>query len=139
MNDPHLTARLYAHRWGLTLRLARLEKAIASDRASIAQIEMELSRLVLLVPPMIQRKRSPHFVQGEMAKRCRNVMRENRKPMYVGEIVATIMVAKGLPASDLVLRQAIGRQARNALWYMLKRGGAVKAGDGLQARWALPR
>jgi hypothetical protein len=137
MSNALLIERLYAHRRRLTLRVARLEKAIASDRTLIAKIETELSGLALVVPPMIQRKPNPHFVQGEMAQRCRNIMRENRTPMYVGEIVAAIMNAKGLSVSDVVLRQAIGRQARNALWYMWKRDGVVKSGNGLHARWGL--
>jgi hypothetical protein len=137
MGDALQIERLYSRRRRLILRAERLERSAAESRAVVAQIEAELSSLVLFVPPMLQRKPNPHFKPGEMARRCRAVMREADRSVYVPEIIAALMKAKKLDHADLALRREIGKQIRNALFYMERRGTVVKAGSHYAARWEL--
>lgn len=129
--------RLYSRRRRLILRAERLERSAAESRTTVAQIEAELSGLVLFIPPMLQRKPNPHFKPGEMARRCRGVMREAERAVYVPEIIAALMKAKKLDHADLSLRREIGKQVRNALFYMERRGSVVKTGTNYAARWGL--
>jgi hypothetical protein len=83
----------------------------------------------------IQRKSHPHFKPGEMVWRCRTAMRESGRSVYVQEIKAALMKAEKLHHSDLALPREIGKQVRNALFYMERRGTVINVRSHRAARW----
>jgi hypothetical protein len=139
MEDALVIKRLYERRWRRMLALADFERRAAVHKSAIAEIEDELRKLVLFVPPLIRRKPNPHFTPGELSRLCRFVLRERCGAFLAIDQIATgVMRAKGLDIADLGLRKDICRMARGALRRVHGRGTVAKSGWGATARWGLP-
>jgi hypothetical protein len=138
MTNARTIASLYARRRRLTLGLQDFERRAAVYRATIAEVEADLSRALLFVPPLTQRRSPEHFGRREIGLGCRDALRDAcGGGLSTDQVAIFLMRRKGLSIRDLSLRSKVGKQARGALRRLSVRGSVVKIGLGKDARWRL--
>ena len=125
-------------------QIAVLEGQIAKHRADLAHV---MATLRLFDPTAAEKRvrvkrparpRATYFATGEIARRCRNALRDADGPISADDIAFKAMREKGLDPADGALRADMSRRLLWALHKLGKDGKAKRLGGGASARWALP-
>jgi hypothetical protein len=142
-NNTFVISGLVEKRKSLTGLVLDLEERLRQAKQDLVHIDASIR---MFAPDLDFRKishkrpstRSNLFVHGEIARCCREVLREASEPIAAEAIAIHAMQKKGLDIADTKLRLRI---VKSALWSLreLRRSGSVeKLGEGLGARWVLP-
>jgi hypothetical protein len=143
MADPHVISSLRAKRAELAGLIDALEKQIAQLRADLVHVDGML-RLYqpehdpTAIRPKQIRGRNRYFAYGELARLCREALRD-ASPLSVADIVGAVIAAKGFDVGDLALRERIDDLVKAALAPMRRAGSVEKIGQGRGVRWKLGR
>jgi hypothetical protein len=129
---------LNCRRRRIVYRIRDFERKIAALQKTVAEIEAELSGLVLFVSPVSSRKNNTHFAGGDLSRACLDVLRGETRMWYTHEIALAVLGAKGLSTADKTLWREACKPVTDSLGRMERRGIVVKAGYRRQARWGLP-
>ncbi len=144
MGDTHVISGLTAKRVELLGRARSLEDQARQTRADLAHIDAALR----LFDPGIDlgeirakhpgKGRSPWFATGEMARLCREILRDATEALSAEAMVRQIMVSRGMDAEDRQQRSAIILRTLQALHRMAKRGDVTRIGKGVGVLWTAP-
>lgn len=136
---------------GLTAKRAELLGLAQSYEAKARQVRADLAHIdaaLRLFDPTIDlseirsnfptRGQSPWFKMGELARLCRDWLRDAVEPVSAETIVRGIMVARGMDAENGEQRRAIILRTLQTLHRMAKRGDVNRAGKGVGVLWVAP-
>ena len=141
MADPHVISALRTKRAELAGLINALEKQLAQLRADLVHVDGVL-RLYqpehdpTEIRPKQMRGRNRYFAYGELARLCREVLRD-ASPLSVADIVGKVIAAKGFDAGDYALRERIDDLVKAILAAMRRAGSVEKIGQGRAMRWKL--
>ena len=125
MSQARTIASLYARRRRLVLGLADFDRRAAVYRASIAEVEAELSKLVLFVPTLSVRRAAPCLPAREGSRATMACLRGADRPLTVREITAKVIAARTLAVTEPRQVLAVEKRVRASLQRMRKRGTAA--------------
>lgn len=146
MIDPAVVSALAQKRAELSSTITDMERRIVTVRADVVHLDATLRlfdpdlKAERASPRASPSKRSEHFGLGELACRCRDVMREAEgQPITTATAVEAIMLAKGLDPADAALCRDFGQRVLGTFYRMVQKGEMSRTGEGLQAEWRLVR
>ena len=144
MIDPAVVSALAQKRAELSSMIADMERRIVTVRADVGHLDATLRlfdpdlKAERASPRASSSKRSEHFGLGELARRCRDVMREAEgRPITTTAAVEAILLAKGLDPADAALCQDFGQRLLGTFYRMAQKGELNRTGEGLRAEWRL--
>jgi hypothetical protein len=141
MADPLIISGLRKKRAELAGLIDTLEKQAAQLRADLVHIDGVL-RLYqpehdpTEIRPKQMRGRNRYFAYGELARLCREALRD-ASPLSVADIVGSVITAKGFDTGDHALRERVDDLVKATLAPMRRAGSVEKIGQGRGVRWKL--
>jgi hypothetical protein len=144
MTDNHVISALRLKRAEISGYIHDLEKRIARQRGSLANLDATI-RLFSpgtnpdAIPPKRTYRRTRYFVRNELARLTQDALRKSSKPLTSAEIATAVMQAKGMSANDAAFKEIVAARALIVLRQLAKRGAAVKSGSSRNAKWELAR
>src|SRR6202163_666761 len=140
MTDTHVVSALRHKRAEISGHIHDLEKRIARQRASLANLDATIKLFSPgtnpdAIPPKRVYRRTRYFAHNELSRLMQDALRTASGPLTSAEIAAAVMQAKVMPADDAQLKELIGVRALTVLRRLAKRGTAVKSGTSRNARW----
>jgi hypothetical protein len=143
MAETHVISALRAKRAEVSGYIHDLEKKVKTWRARLAHIDATIKIFSPeidpeAIPPRRTYRRSNYFKKGEFARLCLDELRKaNGQPITTAEIVAGIIIAKGLP-DDPALAVVLTERVLSYLRVKRKAGAVIKTGTSRDAKWGLP-
>jgi hypothetical protein len=81
---------------------------------------------------------SQYFEQGELARRCRDLLRAAAGgSVTTVSAINAILTAKGFDPADAAMRRDFGQRVLGAFYRMAQKGELRRTGEGLEASWHL--
>lgn len=122
-----------------------LERRLQQARADLAHVDATLRLFDPAIKPTTIRpkgaapNRSAHFEVGEIARRCREALRDgDANGVTAAEVAARAMADKGISQDNADRAQDFLKRMYWTLVRFRQEGTAVKIGQGQSARWTLP-
>ncbi len=144
MAEPHVISALRLKRAEISGHIFDLEKRIARQRASLANLDATIKLFSPgatpdAIAPKRSYRRTRYFAHNELSRLTHDVLRTASGPLTSAEIAAAVMQAKGMPFNDAAFKEIVAARALTVLRHLAKRGAAVKHSTSRDAKWALAR
>ncbi|WP_051335341.1 hypothetical protein [Methylocapsa acidiphila] len=142
MADPHVISALRLKRAEISGYIHDLEKRLARQRASLANIDATI-RLFSpgtnpeAIPPKRVYRRTLYFARNELSRLTMDTLRLARGPLSTADIASAVIRAKEMPCDDLGLGEIVLDRTLAVLRGLLKRGMVAKTGTTRSAQWAV--
>jgi hypothetical protein len=142
MTNSHVISALRLKRAEISGHIHDLEKRIARQRASLANLDATIKLFSPgtdpdAIPPKRVYRRTRYFARNELSRLTQDALRTASGALTAAEIAATVMQAKSMPADDAAFKEIVAARALTVLRRLAKRGTAVKSGASRNAQWAL--
>ena len=142
MTEKHVVSALRLKRAEISGHIHDLEKRIARQRASLANLDATIK---LFSPgtnpdailPKRDYRRTGYFAHNELSRLTQDALRTASGPLTAAEIAAAVMLTKEMPAGDAAFKEIVADRALTVLRALVKRGEAAKSGTSRDAKWAL--
>jgi hypothetical protein len=142
MTEPHVISALRLKRAEISGHIHDLEKRIGRLRANLANLDATIKLFSpgtnpVAIPPKRAYRRTRYFARNELSRLTQDALRTASGPLTSAEIAAAVMQAKEMPPGDAAFKEIVAERALTVLRRLVKRGGLVKHGTSLNAKWAL--
>jgi hypothetical protein len=142
MTNSHVVSALRLKRAEISGHIHDLEKRIARQRASLANLDATIKLFSPgtnpdAIPPKRAYRRTRYFAHNELARLTQDALRTASGPLTAAEIAAAVMEAKDMAADDTAFKEIVAERALTVLRRLVKRGAVVKSGTSRNAQWAL--
>jgi hypothetical protein len=142
MTEKHVVSALRAKRSEISGHIHDLEKRIARQRASLANLDGTIKLFSPgtnpdAIPPKRAYRRTRYFAHNELSRLTQDALRTASGPLTSAAIAAAVMQVKGMPANDAAFKELVADRALTVLRRLAKRGEAVKSGTSRGSQWAL--
>jgi hypothetical protein len=143
MTEPHVLSALRLKRAEISGHIHDLEKRIARQRASLANLDATIKLFSPgtnpdAIPPKRVYRRTRYFAHNELSRLTQDAMRTASRRLTSAEIAAVVMQAKGMAPGDAAFKEIVVARALTVLRRLVKRGTAVKSGTSRNAKCVVP-
>lgn len=142
MEDKHIASALVQKRAALTGLILDMEERLRQAKQDLVHIDASIR----LFDPDLDFRKISHkrpstqtglFVHGEVARHCRESLRDATEPLAAESIAIRIMQARQFDMADTKLRRKVTHSILICLRELRKGETVTKIGEGLGARWVL--
>jgi hypothetical protein len=142
MTNSHVVSALRLKRAEISGHIHDLEKRIARQRASLANLDATIKLFSPgtnpdAIPPKRVYRRTRYFAHNELSRLTQDAMRTASRRLTSAEIAAVVMQAKGMAPGDAAFKEIVVARALTVLRRLAKRGTAVKSGTSRNAKWVV--
>jgi len=141
MTNSHVVSALRLRRADISGHIHDLEKRIARQRASLANLDATIKLFSPgtnpdAIPAKRLYRRTRYFAHNELSRLTQDALRSASGPLTAAGIADAVMQVKGMPLDDAAFKEIVAERVLTVLRRLAKRGDAVKSGISRDAKWA---
>jgi hypothetical protein len=142
MTNSHVISALRLKRAEISGHVHDLEKRIARQRASLANLDATIKLFSPgtnpdALPPKRVYRRTRYFAHNELSRLMQDALRIALALLTSAGIADAVMPAKGMPSDDAAFKEIVAARALTVLRRLVKRGTVIKHGTSRDAQWTL--
>src|SRR6202040_2019534 len=139
MTEPHVISALRRKRAEISGHIHDLEKRIARQRATLANLDATIKLFSPgmnpdAIPAKRPYRRTRYFARNELSRLTQDALRTESGPLTSSEIAPVVMQAKDMAADNAAFKEIVAARALPVLRRLAKRGAVAKSGRGGAAK-----